>query len=697
MPVRKYLSITYQLPFFLLILCNFIAVINTQAQEEANPGMKMVMIYKFGQHIQWENEKEIDTFRIGVYGNDPALMNEMMLLESVPLKNKAVSIIQFSRFRDLTMTHILYITNDKNSEIEKIVEKISGNNTLLISDRCENQNPIMINFLPLLKNKLQFEINKANIINERLTVLPELLLLGGSDIDVAGLYKESQDAMHNVLQQVAELYDSLKSQSEEIQIRKAEIENQKILIDEQTVNIELHHSEILSRETELAELLTEVELSQKTLNNKNELINSQLKEIARQEVEMKKRSSVLDVIQMEINKQQQKIEEQKSELTAYASLVERQKSVMYIFIVFCTLILVLIFFIYRGYKIKQRANRELEIMNAEVTLRNREISKKKQEIECKNEELEKKHEEITAQSEKLHQANEEILSTNEALQNQKTELQFILENLKLAQDQLIQSEKLASVGQLTAGIAHELNNPINFISGNVKPLKRDLLDMFRLLKLYDLIIEDHELGNTSHEVDKLKEDLDFQFLIKEITSLIEGIGEGAHRSSEIVKGLRSFSRLDDEKFINADIHDGIDSTLILLYNKTKNKITIHKEYGDLPEIECLPSKINQVIMNILTNSIQAIEEKGDIFIETISSGIGVKIIIRDTGCGMTAEVKKHIFEPFYTTKEVGSGTGLGLSISYGIIEQHYGNIDVISKTGKGTEFIISLPITQSET
>ncbi|MCK4855855.1 MAG: hypothetical protein KAT31_16360, partial [Bacteroidales bacterium] len=221
-------------------------------------------------------------------------------------------------------------------------------------------------------------------------------------------------------------------------------------------------------------------------------------------------------------------------------------------------------------------------------------------------------------------------------------------------------------------------------------------DMFKILKLYDEIIKDRKLDNTFQEVEDLKENLDFHFLIKEIKSLLEGIGEGAHRSGEIVKGLRSFSRLDDEKFRQTDIHDGIDSTLILLYNKTKNKITIHKDYGDLPEIDCLPSKINQVFMNILTNSIQAIEEKGDIFIETISSGIGVKICIRDTGAGMAPEVKKHIFEPFYTTKEVGSGTGLGLSISYGIIEQHNGNIDVISNPEKGTEFIISLPIKQPD-
>jgi len=508
--------------------------------------------------------------------------------------------------------------------------------------------------------------------------------------------------MQNVLHQVGELYDSLKRQSKEIQIRNAEITKQNVLIKEQTENIRIQKAEINYREMELAELFNEVEISQQNLNSKNEQLKNQLERLAKQEEDIESRNSILAVIQKEIDNQQMKIEEQKSEITAYIAIVARQQFVLYIFIVFCALILGLIFLIYRGYRIKQRANKDLELMYSEITLRNKEINSQKQEIEEKNIEMQKKTEEIVTQSEELHQANEEILASNEeilasneALQNQKTELQFTLENLKLTQDQLVQSEKLASVGQLTAGIAHELNNPINFISGNVSPLKRDLADIFELLGKYEAIIKDHKLDSSFKEVEQFKENVDFQFLTKEIKSLLEGIGEGAHRSSEIVKGLRSFSRLDDEKFRKADIHDGIDSSLILLYNKTKNKINIHKEYGDLPEIECLPSKLNQVFMNILTNSIQAIEAKGNIFIETISSSIGIKIIIRDTGKGMSPEVKKHIFEPFYTTKEVGSGTGLGLSISYGIIEQHNGNIDVFSEEGKGTEFIISLPINQS--
>ena len=292
---------------------------------------------------------------------------------------------------------------------------------------------------------------------------------------------------------------------------------------------------------------------------------------------------------------------------------------------------------------------------------------------------------------------EEVISIRETSKKQKRELEHTLENLKQAQSQLVQSEKMASVGVLTAGIAHELNNPINFMSGNVYPLQQDLEEVFSVLEKYDQTIEKNDLKEYFNELDVLKEEMDFSYLIKEIFSLLKGIEEGANRSSEIIKGLRSFSRLDDEAIQFYDIHEGIDSSLVLLQNKIiDKKISVHKDYGDFEGLECFPSQLNQVIMNILTNSLQALETgKGKLFIHTVSSAIGIKIIIKDNGPGMSPEVKERIFDPFFTTKEVGEGSGLGLSISYGIIEKHNGNIDVISESGKGTEFIISLPKTQS--
>jgi len=302
---------------------------------------------------------------------------------------------------------------------------------------------------------------------------------------------------------------------------------------------------------------------------------------------------------------------------------------------------------------------------------------------------------IKSQNEEIKKQKEEAVSTNRTAQLQRRELGFTVENLKLAQSQLIQSEKMASVGVLTAGIAHELNNPINFVSGNVYPLQKDLDEVFSILEKYDEVIKANKLHGYFTDVEALKVKMEYSFLIKEIFSLLKGIEEGANRSSEIIKGLRSFSRLDDEMCQFYDIHEGIDSTLMLLQNKIKDKISVRKDYGEFDGLECFPSKLNQVIMNIITNSIQAMDGEGELFIQTVSSAIGIKIIIKDNGKGMTPEVKEHIFDPFFTTKDVGQGTGLGLSISYGIIEKHNGNIDVISEPGKGTEFIISLPRTQT--
>ncbi len=304
---------------------------------------------------------------------------------------------------------------------------------------------------------------------------------------------------------------------------------------------------------------------------------------------------------------------------------------------------------------------------------------------------------MNAQEEEIIRLREELVSTTADMQEQKRELELTVENLKLTQSQLIQSEKMASVGVLTAGIAHELNNPINFMSGNVYPLQQDLDEVFSLLDKYEKTVQENDLKEYFTEVDSCKEKMDYAYLIQEIYSLLKGIEEGASRSSEIIKGLRSFSRLDDEACQFYDIHEGIDSSLVLLHNKIiDRKISVRKDYGDFEGLECFPSKLNQVIMNILTNSIQAMEDgKGKLFIQTVSSAIGVKVIIKDNGRGMPPEVKEHIFDPFFTTKEVGQGTGLGLSISYGIIERHNGNIDVLSEPGKGTEFIISLPKTQA--
>jgi signal transduction histidine kinase len=293
--------------------------------------------------------------------------------------------------------------------------------------------------------------------------------------------------------------------------------------------------------------------------------------------------------------------------------------------------------------------------------------------------------------EKVERRTAEISQKNEQLNIQKEELRTTLENLKHSQFQLLQSEKMASLGQLVAGIAHEINNPVNFISAGVESLDANLEEIGQVLDIYHKITPLNVEAKLK-EIEKLKEKIEYKEAIKEIEKLIISIKNGTKRTTEIVKGLRTFSRMDEDTLKMASIHEGLDSTLILLYNKYKNRIEIVKNYCDLPLIECYPGQLNQVFMNILSNAIDSIDNRGIITISTsIKNGL-ILISIKDTGRGIPENLKEKIFEPFYTTKEVGKGTGLGLSISHGIIEKHLGTISFQSDVGKGSEFVISLPM-----
>ena len=289
-------------------------------------------------------------------------------------------------------------------------------------------------------------------------------------------------------------------------------------------------------------------------------------------------------------------------------------------------------------------------------------------------------------------SKDEIGNLTKSFNQMTASLREARERMQNTQVQLVQSEKMASLGQLTAGVAHEINNPVNFVSANVGPLRRDISELFAVLAQYEEIVATQQLQEKFQAVEKLKQKLDFPYLKDEINNLLDGVQEGAQRTSEIVKGLRNFTRLDEDDRKPADINQGIESALLMLKHQLKNRVEVIKEFGALPPVMCYPGKMNQVFLNLLANASQAIAGKGQIIIKTFSDGEIVTISIRDTGMGMTPEVKKHIFEPFFTTKPVGEGTGLGLPITYGIIEAHDGNIEIYSEPGKGSEFVITLPV-----
>ncbi len=283
------------------------------------------------------------------------------------------------------------------------------------------------------------------------------------------------------------------------------------------------------------------------------------------------------------------------------------------------------------------------------------------------------------------------------LQQQYQDLEQANKELNDAQDQLLQSEKMASIGQLAAGVAHEINNPVGYVSSNINALKgyiRELLELFNHYESLESALPDNEAKQALLE---FKQKLDIDFLKDDLDDLIKESLEGVDRVKKIVQDLKDFSHVDEATWEVADLHQGLDSTLNIVQNELKYKAEVIKEYGDIPNINCLPSQLNQIFMNLLVNAGHAIKDKGKIIIRSGCVGDNqVWIEIEDTGSGIDPENLKHIFEPFYTTKEVGKGTGLGLSLTYGIIKKHHGNIQVQSEVGKGTCFHITLPVQQND-
>ncbi len=500
-------------------------------------------------------------------------------------------------------------------------------------------------------------------------------------------YLQTADTLkgqEKIAQEQAAIYADLESKEREIQL---------ILAREEATALELEKS-VLTNESKQREieflktrnLLSQVELEKRDLQAKQLANTLQLEKdkyqaairereieklekeqlVARAEIENERKNRLLQKLENE------KLQEEKK-AAQKASEAQRLWTLLGIIAFVVTLFFFLVFLVFyfrdrqKNYQIAQtvamlqQKNIEIEAKNREMTLINSKMSRKNLELELKKDELEK----------------------------QKAKLEEAFEVLKRTQSQLVQAAKMASLGQLTAGIAHEINNPINFVSGNINPLRKDLSDIRALL------MEVKKGQKTSSELAQLYREYDIDYLLEEIDQLAMGIEEGALRTKEIVAGLRNFSRLDEDTFKQADINEGINSTLALLRSAMRNKVEIHRDFGELPPVECLPGKLNQVFMNLLTNAIQAIEERGDIFITTKLVEDRVQISIRDTGHGMPPEVVERIFEPFFTTKDVGQGTGLGLSITYGIIQRHNGTIEVHSEPGKGTEFIIRIPIRHS--
>jgi two-component system NtrC family sensor kinase len=288
--------------------------------------------------------------------------------------------------------------------------------------------------------------------------------------------------------------------------------------------------------------------------------------------------------------------------------------------------------------------------------------------------------------------NRDLQRAKEQLELDKEEQQKLIDKLKEADNQLLQSEKLAAIGQLAAGVAHEINNPISFVNSNLGTLKSYTSQLLSLIDAYEAVAPLLPESPPKKELGALRQQIDLGYLRQDIVDLITESIDGTARVRRIVQDLRDFSRTGAVAWEAADLHHGLNSTLNLVWNEIKFKAEVVREFGELPPVECIPSQINQVFMNLLVNAAHAIQQHGTITLRSGREDGKVWISVSDTGNGIAPEHLPKIFDPFFTTKPVGTGTGLGLSVTYGIIEKHGGQITVDSQLGQGSRFTVWLPI-----
>ncbi len=292
--------------------------------------------------------------------------------------------------------------------------------------------------------------------------------------------------------------------------------------------------------------------------------------------------------------------------------------------------------------------------------------------------------------ERVRERTADLQTANATLLTEKARQADLIKKLEEAQNHLLQAEKMASIGQLAAGVAHEINNPVGFVNSNLGTLQRYANDMLTLLAAYEQV-EGALADNVQQDINRLKQEIDAAYLREDIGNLLTESLDGLQRVKRIVQDLKDFSHVDESERQFANLETGLESTLNVVWNELKYKAKMVKEYGNIPQIECFPSQLNQVFMNLLVNAAHAIEDQGVISLRTGQDEEHVWVEVEDTGKGIKPEHLGRVFEPFFTTKPVGQGTGLGLSLSYGIVQKHGGRIEVKSELGKGSIFRVVLP------
>ncbi|MEQ9467452.1 MAG: YfiR/HmsC family protein [Ekhidna sp.] len=628
--------------FFLTVLqCHFACAQDGRTQQMVSS------TYSFIKNIEWPVKST--PFKIHVITTDNTLREEFKVAsESRKVAGRDVQ-VSFTNYVIVPQdVDIIFVTNKYVATIPTLLDRIGGNGVLLITDRYDKQRDVMINFLNKPSGELTFEINEANITNQGLVIKPGMNELGGSEVDLAKIFKQVRDSVRAMELRAEALKEQFDTLNMNVAIAQRIGRQQQLMMAEKDQEIVEKEKRIEKQSQALDSLSVEFALSRGRLDSLTTILDAREEELAvlgeeidKQKENVEEGNKILAEQTKRISEQNKEIAQREERLDEMSNVVNSQQSALVFLILFLVALVGFSFLLFAAYRARNR--------------------------------------------------------TAQKLAEQKEDLARLLDELQDTQSQLVQSEKMASLGVLTAGIAHEINNAINFVYSGIQVLSNRFDEIKPVIAHASKLDEkDKDLQNSIKEFTKEREELEYDGAQAVIDQMISSIKVGAERTTEIVKGLRIFARSETEKKTKIDIHNDLDVALLLLNSRLKESVQINKKLADkLPEIEGYKGQLSQAFLNIINNALDAVAEKGSdgkVDIETKMNESEIQVRIKDNGIGMSEADKQKIFDPFFTTKKVGAGTGLGLSITYGIVERHGGTITVNSKENEGAEFVIKLPL-----
>ena len=672
------------LGFFIVILSS--SMVNGQMAKTKILG---VYVYNFANQIDWPQEDTLSSFNIQVFTEDQAFIDEMQNMAYLQkIKGKEIHLEVIDDIEgDFSHAQMIVLGADKVDFFLPIFDKIENSPSLLVSLEYEDKRFVMLNLFETNIGEIHFEINKVNVSNQGLEIRDQLLLLGGSEIDLTELYISSQKSLRDLEKESEENQLELNKLIQKVKQTEVDLYNDsiKLLKQDSLFSMKLQQEDSLLskiekqnksfREQSQITKLKEQELLQisNDFEKEHNILIEQEKLIAERKKEIDQQNETLKVLNKDINVLQTNSDTQQEAIIVQGDIISKQKTTLWALILFSLVVIAFVI-----YAIKSRNT---------IKAKNGLLFSQKSEIENKNN--------------ALADSVIEIKSVNDQLNVNNTKLQSTLDSLHKTKEQLVHQEKMASLGTLSAGIAHEINNPINFVTAGVNSLETDFNDLKMVLNVIDKFdaSQPDKLEEQIKVLEETKEEYYYDDAIEAIGQTLSDIQIGAARVAEIIKGLSGYTQVDNAPWSETSVASVVNSSLLILKNKYKGFVEITKDFAEgIPPILCHPGKLNQVFVNIIGNAVDAIisnnenKKDGKLIITVSQEKENIKISIKDNGIGMSQETIKKIFDPFFTTKDVGKGTGLGMSISYNIIKEFHGTINVYSEVSLGTEFVLHLPI-----